>query len=293
MKVLIFGKDGQVGRALVARAKDLDGEVVALGRADCDLADAGAVSKAVDRVGPDAIVNAAAYTAVDKAESEREVCFAVNAAAPGAMARAAARRGIPLIHYSTDYVFDGGKSGDYVEEDATGPLNVYGASKLRGEEAIAESGARCAVLRTSWVYSNDGHNFLNTMLRLGATRPELRVVDDQRGSPTSAGAIAEATLRILREKADFPAGVYHMTAEGATSWCGFAGAIFAGTAGEGGMGPRLIPIATEEYPTPARRPRNSVLANGKFERTFGFRLPEWRAQLGAVLAARERQAEAI
>jgi dTDP-4-dehydrorhamnose reductase len=286
MKVLVFGKDGQVGRALLAGAARFPGTLVGVGRAECDLADVHAIAATVERVHPDAIVNAAAYTAVDRAESEAEVCFAINAAAPAAMAKEAARRGIPLIHYSTDYVFDGARQGPYVEEDATGPLNVYGASKLRGEEAIAASGARFAVLRTSWVYGNDGSNFLNTIVRLGASRPELRVVDDQHGSPTSAPAIAQATLRILRGGAEFPSGVYHMTAGGDTTWAGFAAEIFVRLADGGGPQPRVMPIPTEAYPTPAKRPKNSVLSNAKFERTFGFGLPEWREQLGDVLRAR-------
>jgi dTDP-4-dehydrorhamnose reductase len=239
----------------------------------------------VRRVRPDVIVNAAAYTAVDKAESDRESCFAVNAAAPAAMAAEAATLGARLVHYSTDYVFDGTKATPYVEEDATGPRNVYGASKLEGERRIAEAGSEFAILRTSWVYSNHGTNFLKTMLRLRTERPELRIVADQHGAPTSADAIADATRRILKyaDAGEWRSGVYHMTAGGATTWYGFARAIFA-RAGE--PTPSLVAIDTAEYPTPAARPANSVLSNEKFAAHFGFRLPEWEQQLDAVMAAR-------
>jgi dTDP-4-dehydrorhamnose reductase len=230
------------------------------------------------------IVNAAAYTAVDKAEGDRETCYAVNATAPGLMAREAAALGAKLVHYSTDYVFDGTKAGTYTEGDPTGPRNVYGASKLAGEEAIAEAGGEFLILRTSWVYSNHGANFLKTMLRLGAERPELRIVSDQHGAPTSACAIADATVEILRKATvgQWTSGVFHMTAAGATTWYGFAKAIFARAAG---VKPNLIPITTADYPTPAARPANSVLSNDKFVATFGFRLPDWEQQLDAVMTA--------
>jgi dTDP-4-dehydrorhamnose reductase len=251
------------------------------------------------------IVNAAAYTAVDKAESDRERCFAVNATAPAAMAAEAAALGAKLVHYSTDYVFDGNKTDGnktdgskptpYVEEDPTGPRNVYGASKLAGEQGIADAGGEFLILRTSWVYSNHGTNFLKTMLRLRGERPELRIVADQHGAPTSADAIAEATVRILKNAGagqdsagqgsagQWVSGLWHMTAGGATTWYGFAEAIFARAEGPT---PTLIPIATADYPTPAARPANSVLSNDKFAGSFGFRLPDWEQQLGAVMAAR-------
>jgi dTDP-4-dehydrorhamnose reductase len=209
----------------------------------------------------------------------------VNATAPAVMAREAAVLGAKLVHYSTDYVFDGNKMTPYVEEDPTGPRNVYGASKLAGEQGIAAAGGEFLVLRTSWVYGNHGGNFLKTMLRLSTERPELRIVADQHGAPTSADAIADATVRILTRAVAGPwmSGVYHMTAAGATSWYGFAKAIFAHAAGPT---PSLVPIATAEYPTPATRPANSVLSNDKFAATFGFRLPDWNRQLDAVMAAR-------
>ncbi|HEY3988380.1 MAG TPA: dTDP-4-dehydrorhamnose reductase [Acidobacteriaceae bacterium] len=284
MRVLLFGGDGQVGHALQA-CGPLAAELIVMTRRDCDLADTNELRAVVRRVHPEVIVNAAAYTAVDKAESDRERCFAVNADAPAAMAAEAAAIGAKLVHYSTDYVFDGSKRGPYVEDDPTGPRNVYGLSKLAGEEGIAEAGGESLVLRTSWVYGNHGANFLNTMLRLRAERPQLRIVADQHGAPTSADAIAEATARILKNAgtANWMSGVYHMTAGGATTWHGFADAIFARV---GAPAPSLVPIGTAEYPTPAARPANSVLSNNKFAGAFGFRLPDWEQQLDAVMTAR-------
>lgn len=280
MRVLLFGANGQVGHALLSLGRDHLTWLPA-GRNDCDLADAESVQRVIEDAQPDAIVNAAAYTAVDKAESDRERCFAVNAEAPSVMARAATAIGARLIHYSTDYVFDGTKDAPYVEEDPTGPRNVYGASKLAGEDAILKSGANATILRTSWVYSNHGSNFMKTMLRLGAERPELRIVADQHGAPTSAEAIAEATVRLLEQPAS--PGLFHMTAAGDTTWFGFAEAIFVAA---GVSTPRLVPIATADYPTPAARPANSILKNDRFSQTFGFALPHWRDQLDAVIAAR-------
>jgi dTDP-4-dehydrorhamnose reductase len=283
MHVLLFGGTGQVGHAFRARWPLAD-ELVVSTRGDCDLTDAESVRALVRRVRPDVIVNAAAYTAVDKAESDRDRCFAVNAAAPAAMAAEAAALGAKLVHYSTDYVFDGSKAAPYVEEDPTGPRNVYGASKVAGERGIAEAGGEFVILRTSWVYSNHGANFLKTMLRLGAERPELRIVADQHGAPTSAESIADATVRILKDTGagKWASGTFHMTAGGATTWYGFAKAIFARAAG---TIPSLVPIRTAEYPTPAERPVNSVLSNEKFARTFGLRLPDWEQQLDAVMGA--------
>jgi dTDP-4-dehydrorhamnose reductase len=284
MRVLLFGGGGQVGHALQAYAPFTDSLVVVT-RRDCDLTDPDSLRMLLRRVRPDIIVNAAAYTAVDKAESDRESCFAVNAAAPGVMAAEAAALGAKLVHYSTDYVFDGNKTTPYVEEDPTAPRNIYGASKLAGEEAITRAGGEFLILRTSWVYSNHGANFLKTMLRLRTERPELRIVADQRGAPTSADAIADATIRSLTRAVtgSWLSGVYHMTAAGATSWYEFAKAIFSRA---GGPTPALVPIGTADYPTPAARPANSLLANDKFAATFGFRLPDWEQQLDAVMAAR-------
>jgi dTDP-4-dehydrorhamnose reductase len=287
MRILLFGSNGQVGTAFRGLGSRTEDHLIAVGREQCDLSDVSAVRRTVRQAEPDAIVNAAAYTAVDRAETDRDLCFAINAEAPAAMAEEAAAGGATLLHYSTDYVFDGSKAAPWQEDDPTGPLNVYGASKLAGEQRIAATGARYAIFRTSWVYSNHGSNFLKSMMRLGAERPELRIVDDQRGAPTSAKAIAEATMRILSGGPAFPTGIYHMTAGGATTWCGFARAIFAGS----GLTPqpKVSAIASSEYPTPAGRPMNSVLSNDKFQRTFGFRLPDWEKQLEQVLA--ERAAE--
>lgn len=290
MRVLLLGGSGQVGHALQARASFAN-EFVAATRRDCDLTDVESLRMLVRRVRPEVIINAAAYTAVDKAESDREICYAVNSTAPGVMAQEAAVLGAKLVHYSTDYVFDGTKTGTYAEDDPTGPLNVYGASKLAGEGAIAAASGEFLILRTSWVYSNHGANFLRTMLRLGAERPELRIVADQHGAPTSADAIANATVKILENAAamGWRKGLFHMTAAGATTWHGFAGAIFARAAGRK---PALVPITTAEYPTPARRPVNSVLSNDRFAAAFGFRLPHWEEQLDAVMAAREAEVHA-
>jgi dTDP-4-dehydrorhamnose reductase len=290
MRVLLLGGSGQVGHALQARTSFASDFVTAT-RRDCDLTDVESLRMLIRRVRPGVIINAAAYTAVDKAESDRETCYAVNGTAPGVMAREAAALNAKLVHYSTDYVFDGTKVGAYVEDDPTAPRNVYGASKLTGEGAIADAGGEFLILRTSWVYSNHGANFLKTMLRLGADRPELRIVADQHGAPTSADAIADATVKILENTVatDWTGGLFHMSAAGATTWCGFADAIFARATGRK---PALVPITTAEYPTPARRPANSVLSNDRFAAAFGFRLPHWEEQLNAVMAARKAEVHA-
>lgn len=283
MRVLLFGGNGQVGHAIQACGQ-FRCELVVSTRKECDLANSEHVRGLIRRVNPDVIVNAAAYTAVDKAETDRETCFAINAVAPATMAAEAATLGAKLLHYSTDYVFDGTKSGPYNEEDPTNPQNHYGATKLAGERGIVEAGGSFLILRTSWVYSNHGANFLRTMLRVGAERPELRIVADQHGAPTSADAIAQATARIVDNAASgmWTSGVHHMTAAGETTWYGFARAIFARATSPT---PELTPISTADYPTPAKRPLNSVLSNDKFAASFGFRLPEWEAQLDSVMAA--------
>jgi dTDP-4-dehydrorhamnose reductase len=286
MRILITGKNGQVGGEF-SRLYQSRADVVSVGRDECDLSNEQSIRDLVRQVKPAVIVNAAAYTAVDQAERERDLCFAINAAAPRVLAQEAARLDALLVHYSTDYVFNGEKTGPYLESDPIDPLSVYGASKAAGEAAIAVAASRYLVLRTSWVYSAYGKNFLRTMLRLGAERSELRLVDDQMGAPTSATAIVAATAQLVEQYAapgaHLPAGIYHMTAGGSTSWCGFARAIFA--AGVLSARPRLQAIATSEYPTPAKRPANSVLDNDKFARTFGFRLSPWKHQLEEVLYA--------
>lgn len=277
MRILLTGAGGQVGWELKSTLAAL-GEVRAFDRARLDLADTPRLIAAVRAMQPDAIVNAAAYTAVDKAETEREAAFAVNATAPRVLAEEARRAGVLLVHYSTDYVFDGGKATPYVEDDSTGPLGVYGESKLAGEQAIAASGCRHLILRTSWVYGPRGRNFLLTMLRLAKERPELRVVDDQLGAPTSSLAIARATATLLDRRAQ---GLYHMTAAGETSWCGFARAILK----RAGIATPVIAIRTEDYPTPARRPRNSRLDCGRLRADFSLVLPPWEKGLSEVMCS--------
>ncbi len=238
------------------------------------------------------IVNAAAYTAVDRAEAEEEAARAVNGVAPGILAEEAKRAGALLIHFSTDYVFDGSKDSPYVETDATRPLNAYGRTKLEGERAIAASGAPCVILRTSWVYAPHGRNFLLTMLKLAQTRDEVRVVDDQRGAPTSSRQLARATLELFAHgdstraltpgdvsRVKDSAGLYHATAAGETTWFGFAQAIFAARPGRA----RLVAIPASEYPTPARRPANSVLSNARLNSALGVALSGWREGLAEVM----------
>ena len=274
MRILLTGRNGQVGWELQGALAPL-GEVTALGRAELDLRDAGRIRDAVRTVKPGVIVNAAAYTAVDKAEAERDLAFAVNAVAPGILADEAKRAGALLVHYSTDYVFDGTKGSPYTEADPTCPINVYGESKLAGEKAIQGSDCRFLILRTSWVYGPRGSNFMLTMLRLARERPELRVVDDQIGAPTSSLAIARATAQLLRPGAG---GLYHLSAAGEVTWCGFARAILA----RAGIATPVRAIRTEDYPTPARRPRNSRLDCSRLRRDFDVALAPWEDQLSEV-----------
>lgn len=282
MRLLVFGAGGQVGTEIVRRAVARGHDVLAFARADLDLETKGAASAAVARLAPDAVVYAAAYTAVDRAESERERAHAVNAEAAGEIAAAAARLGAPLIHFSTDYVFDGEGCRPYLEEDATGPLSVYGQTKLEGERLVAAAGGPHAILRLSWVFSAHGGNFVKTMLRLGRERGAVRVVDDQRGRPTPAAAAAAAALAVLdalrRDRSC--SGVYHFAGDAAVSWADFAEAIFAAAR----LPVSALRIPTTAYPTPARRPRFSVLDTTKILKTFGVAAPSWRAGLADVLA---------
>lgn len=278
MNILLTGRNGQVGWEL-ARALLPLGRVHACAHAELDLADAAVVRRTLDEVRPDAIVNAAAYTAVDKAESEPELASAINADAPVLLAQEAKQRGALLIHYSTDYVYDGAKAAPYIETDPTNPLGAYGRSKLAGEAGIRAAGADHLIFRTSWVYAARGANFLRTILRLAAEREELRIVADQVGAPTWARLIAEATAHALRQamqersSAKFESGVFHLAAAGETSWHGFASAIVAG---RGGLRvQRVTPIVTADYPTPAKRPANSRLDTGAFRARFGLALPDW------------------
>ncbi len=283
MRALLFGPGGQLGRELQDRAAAHGVSLVLVDRAMADLTDAGAVARAVQDADVDIVINAAAYTAVDQAETEEAVAQAVNAAAPAAMARACAARGLPLIHVSTDYVFDGAGSAPWRETDPVGPIGAYGRSKLAGEAAIAEVGGRHLIVRTSWVFSPYGRNFVKTMLSL-AGRPELRVVDDQHGRPTAAGDLAEALLVAARRMVETPdgpvQGLLHFAGEGATTWRMFAEAIFAAA---GGAAPTIVPVTTSEYPTPARRPANSVLDCTRVEALLGLRPRPWRDGLAETL----------
>ena len=250
MRILLSGRNGQVGRELERSLAPL-GEVIATDRAMLDLADAEAIRRMVRETKPGVVVNAAAYTAVDRAESEPEAAMRINGTAPGVFAEEAGRLGALLVHYSTDYVFDGTKATPYVEEDPTHPLNVYGRSKLEGERAIHASGCRHVVLRTSWIYSARGSNFLRAILRRAREQSELRVVNDQIGAPTSAAAIARATALILGRTG--PEGVFHASASGQTSWHGFAEAIVKSA----GLPTRVVGIRSQDYPSAARRPRKT------------------------------------
>lgn len=289
MRIAITGREGQVVRCLIERASSSDFEIVALGRPQLDLAGpADAIIEAVERARPDMVVSAAAYTQVDKAESEPELAFAINRDGPRAIAIAARRLNVPLIHLSTDYVFDGSKASPYREEDETGPMGVYGSSKLAGEEAVLAEHANCAVLRTAWIYSPFGSNFVKTMLRLAGDRDEIGVVEDQRGNPTSAFDIGDAVLRVganLISAAD-PAqrGIFHMAAAGEASWADFAEAIFARSAKTGGPFASVKRIATADYPTAAKRPANSRLDSARLEQRHGVRLPVWSSSLKDVVS---------
>jgi dTDP-4-dehydrorhamnose reductase len=290
--ILLFGAEGQVGWEL-QRSLSVHGPVVPMTRTQVSLADPQALRAAIRNVQPALIVNAAAYTAVDKAESESELAFAINAAAPALMAEEAKAAGIALVHYSSDYTYDGTKSGPYVETDATNPLSVYARSKLAGDEAILASGARAIVLRTSWVYAARGANFLRTILRLASERESLRVVSDQVGAPTSAELLADVTAQLLphlygdRAPANVQPGVFHCTAAGATSWHGYATFIVSEALKLNAtlkLAPENIEaIPSEQYPVPAPRPKNSRLDCTKLQQGFGLRLPPWQQHVQRAL----------
>lgn len=286
MRILISGQHGQVSTELQDHLKTL-GEVIVPGRARFDLTDAQQLRQQVRQIRPDLIINAAAYTAVDQAEKEPPVAFAINAEAPGVLAEEAAALGIPLIHYSTDYVFDGSKSTPYTEDDTPNPLGVYGQSKLAGEQAITAVQGQHLILRTSWVYSNHGRNFLLTMQRLLQEKPELRVVADQIGAPTWAGTIAHSTRALIERWQAGEAGAwgtYHLTAQGETSWFGFAQAIGEALRAQGKACATLLPIPSSDYPTPATRPLNSRLDGQRLQREWGVSQPDWQTALRECLA---------
>ena len=288
MKILLIGATGQVGTDLMRTLPEL-GPVLATARdaspasgiqMALDVTDTDAIDRVVSEYRPQLVVNASAYTAVDRAESERELAFRVNRDAPAAMARACERTGATFVHYSTDYVFDGSASSPYVETSTQSPQGVYGASKAAGEEAILAAGCDALILRTAWVYALHGQNFLRTMLRLASERDEVRVVADQTGCPTPSWLIAEMTTRMLRSPAT-SAGTYHLVTSGQTTWHGFAQAIFDEAAVRGMLArvPAVRAIATSDYPTPARRPAYSVLDNGALETAIGTAIPDWREAL--------------
>ncbi len=290
IRTLVFGRSGQLGWELRHKLACLGG-VAGAGSPEVDFSKPDTIRNAVRAAAPAVIVNAAAYTAVDKAESEPELALAINGTAPGVLAEEARRLGSILVHYSTDYVFDGAKQGSYVETDATNPLNVYGRTKLAGDEAIQSVGGSYLILRTSWVYGARGSNFLLTMLRLAKEREELRIVDDQTGAPTSSECIAQATANILAQVLgshggglEGRSGIYHLTCGGETTWFGFAKALLTRSAATSGIAiPKLIPITTSEFPRPAQRPANSRLSCKRLEETFGVRMPPWEEALSLVL----------
>jgi dTDP-4-dehydrorhamnose reductase len=307
-RILLIGKNGQVGHDL-RRLLPAYGELTAVDRQQLDLAAPDAIRRAVQEIRPQIIINAAAYTAVDQAEQDEPAARAINSIAPGILAEQAKQIGAALIHYSTDYVFDGTKTTPYEENDLTNPLGAYGRTKLGGEQAIRDSGAAHLIFRTAWVYSTRGKNFLLTILRLATQREELRIVKDQIGAPTWSHELAEATAKVVSQLSAMKnasmeenlaglGGTYHMTAGGATNWSAFAMAILDRASGSvEGKKPawlldalndaplvtrRVVPITTAEYPTAARRPPYSVLSNERLEKTFGIRLPDWNAQLRRV-----------
>ncbi|WP_256643450.1 dTDP-4-dehydrorhamnose reductase [Stenotrophomonas sp. 9(2022)] len=294
MTVLVFGGNGQVGQELLRALVPL-GPVLATTRSGqlpdgsaCEVADFGqpdSLPALLDRLQPSVVVNAAAYTAVDRAEQDVEAAFAANAQAPGVIARWCAAHGVPFVHYSTDYVFDGQGSAPYREDEATAPLGVYGTSKRDGEEAVRGAGGRHLIFRTAWVYASHGANFLRTMLRVGAERDQLRVVADQIGTPTPAALIADVTAQALQHPGQL-SGTWHLTASGQTSWHGFAEAIFAEALSSGVLAkvPTVEAIPSSEYPTPAKRPAWSVLDNRRLQQDFDIVLPSWQDGLKRVMA---------
>lgn len=286
MRLAITGKNGQVVSALQALTSD-DLEIVTLGRPELDLSRPETVSQALRDAKPDVVVSAAAYTAVDKAESEPDIAFAINRDGAEAVAQTANDLGIPVIHLSTDYVFDGDKPTAYVESDPTGPRSIYGRSKLEGERAVSAATDDYAILRTAWVYSEYGNNFVKTMLRLGESRDEINVVADQFGCPTSANDIAIAIVaiakRLAQDSSNRLRGVFHLSGTGETNWANFAKQIFAFSAENGGKPVIVNDITTAQYPTPARRPANSRLDCSKLQEIYGIKLPDWQTSTRAVV----------
>jgi dTDP-4-dehydrorhamnose reductase len=288
MRIAVTGREGQVARSLMERAHGRTGvEVVAVGRPGLDLARPETVARSLEAAQPDIVVSAAAYTAVDLAEDEPELAFAINAIGAGAVGAAAAKLSVPVIHLSTDYVFDGEGQGAYSEDDQPAPRSVYGASKLKGEEAVAKANPRHLILRTAWVYSPYGRNFVKTMLRLAVDRDEIPVVSDQWGNPTSASDIADGILQaaeMIHRTRDFARfGVYHLAGTGETNWSGFARQVFDVSRNCGAQHAKVRDIATADYPTKASRPANSRLSTTKFATEFGWVAPDWRRSAQEVV----------
>ncbi len=281
MKILVFGKSGQVARALIAAAPDHGVQIIPLGRDDADLGGPHACAALVADTDADAVINAAAWTAVDAAETEEATAMVINAAAPAAMAQACATKDIPFLHLSTDYVFDGTLGPPWLPDDATGPLSAYGRTKLAGEQAVAAAGGRYVILRTAWVFDASGKNFVTTMLRLSETRSALSIVADQTGGPTPAAAIADACVVIAKALAERrgSGGIYHFSGTPDVTWANFARAIFAAA----GRETTVTDIATADYPTPAKRPANSRLDCTKTERVFGIARPDWHTYLTKMI----------
>ena len=288
MRIVVTGRQGQIARALFEADSALGVEVTTVGRPELDLAEPETIEPALRAASPDIVINAAAYTAVDQAESEPEIAAKINKTGAGAAAAAAKALGEPIIHLSTDYVFDGAKTSAYVEDDPVAPASAYGASKLAGEQAVAAANCDHLILRTSWVYAPYGKNFVRTMLALAETREEVRVVADQHGCPTYAPDIAQAIIRIaqnlLKDRSDPRIrGIFHLAGSGETTWAGLADAIFEYLAGRSWRRPILTPITSAEYPTPARRPANSRLNCAKLASMHGLELPHWQESLTACL----------
>jgi dTDP-4-dehydrorhamnose reductase len=289
MRLLVTGTQGQVARALIERGAAEGVAIETLGRPEYDLLEPSAITRAIAAASADVVVNSAAYTAVDKAESEPDLAMAINGVAAGAIAQAAATCGVPVIQLSTDYVFDGTRDRPYREDDAVAPTNVYGRTKLAGERAVAAANPAHVILRTAWVYSPFSANFVRTMLRLGETRAAIDVVADQKGSPTNALDIADAILAISRRlraaRRDLNTyGVFHLVASGEATWAEFASVIFAEAARHGRSAVDVTPIATADYPTPTCRPANSRLDTSKLREIYGVRLPDWRVSLASCVA---------
>ncbi len=284
-KFLVFGAGGQLGQELVARLSG-DVEIIGLDRQAADITDFDRVMSAITRIAPTIIINAAAFTAVDRAESEPQKARSINTIGAQILASAAGEFGLPIVHVSTDYVFDGQKPSSYVETDPTAPLNIYGATKLDGELAVQAANPRHVILRTSWTYGVYGRNFLKTILKLASEQSDLRIVADQHGCPTATADLSTMILyaSLALERGDAPYGLYHAAGEGETTWYSFAQAILDFASPYLPQRPRLIPITTAEYPTPARRPANSVLNSTLFQQTFGYRAVNWRARVSEVVS---------